>query len=74
MVNTNSRFSPLYIVLALFALYLIIKWSCRLIFGLLDYALLISIICAVVWYIKLPVSKRKQINNKVRARINSIFN
>lgn len=74
MMNTNNRFSLLYLALALFALYLAIKWTCRLIFGLFDYALLIGAICAVVWYLKLPVAKRKQINNNVKARLNSIFN
>lgn len=73
-MNTNSRFSLLYLVLSLFALYLIIKWTCRLIFGLLDYAVLICIFCAVVWYFKLPVAKRTQIKDTVKTRINSIFN
>lgn len=41
-MNINSRFTPLFVVLALFALYLTIKWTCRLIFGLLDYVLLIG--------------------------------
>lgn len=74
MMKTNSRFHLPYLVLALFAFYLIIKWTCRLIFGMLDYALLLAIICAAVWHLKLPVAKRKQIYNTVKSRINSIFN
>lgn len=73
-MNINSRYSPVYVVVGLLAVYLIIKWTCRLIFGLLDYALLIGIIVGVVWYIRLPREKRARLNNKVKARINSIFN
>ncbi len=73
-MNTNSRFTPLFVVLALFALYLTIKWTCRLIFGLLDYALLIGFLCAIVWYIKLPETKRTQFKNTIKVRIKSIFN
>lgn len=72
-MNTNNRPSLLYVVLGLFALYLIIKWTCRLIFGLLDYGLLIGLICAAVWYFKQPQEKRARLNEKVRARIDSIF-
>ena len=70
-MNTNNR-SPLYIVLGLFAIYLILKWTCRLIFGLLDYAIFIGLIAAVVWYIRLPKYRRQQLQERIKARINYI--
>ena len=70
-MNTNNR-SPLYIVLGLFAIYLILKWTCRLIFGLLDYAICIGLIAAVVWYIRLPKYRRRQLQEHIKARINYI--
>jgi len=50
---------PILIVAGLFAIALILKWSCRLIFGLLDYALLIGMIAAVIWYIRLSDQRKK---------------
>ncbi len=70
-MNTNNRLH-LYIVLGLFAIYLILKWTCRLIFGLLDYAIFIGFTVAVVWYIRLPKYKRQQLQECIKARINYI--
>lgn len=70
-MNTNNRL-PLYIVLGLFAVYLILKWTCRLIFGLLDYVIFIGLAVAVVWYIRLPKYKKQQLQERIKARINSI--
>ena len=62
-MNTNNRL-PLYIVLGLFAISLILKWTCRLIFGLLDYAIFIGLTVAVVWYIRLPKYRRQHLTNQ----------
>lgn len=70
-MNTNDC-SPLYIVLGLFALYLILKWTCRLIFGLLDYAILIGLVAAVIWYLRLPKYKRQQLHERIKTDIKSI--
>lgn len=61
---SSNKYSPLYIVLGLFAMYLILKWTCRLIFGLLDYAIFIGITVAVVWYIRLPKYRRQHLTNQ----------
>ena len=66
-MNTNNRL-PLYIVLGLFAIYLILKWTCRLIFGLLDYAIFIGFTVGVVWYIRLPKYRRQQLQERIKAR------
>lgn len=70
-MNTN-KYSPLYIVLGLFALYLILKWTCRLIFGLLDYAFLIGLIAVVIWYFRLPKYRKQQLHGQIKANIKSI--
>lgn len=67
-----SNASPLYIVLALFAFYLILKWTCRLIFGLLDYAILIGLIAGVIWYCRLPEYKKKHLHEKAKSGIKYI--
>lgn len=70
-MNINNR-SPLYIVLGLFALYLILKWTCRLIFGLLDYAILIGVVAVVIWYFRLPKYRRQQLHGRIKTNIKSI--
>ena len=59
---------PIIIVIALFAIYLIIKWTCRL----LDYAIFLGMIGAVVWYIRLPQYKKHQLQEHVKTRIKFI--
>lgn len=70
-MNIN-KISPIYIVIGLFAIYLILKWTCRLIFGLLDYVILFSIIAAVIWFIKLPKHKKRLLRNQAVSSIKSI--
>ncbi|MBD5387354.1 hypothetical protein HDR70_05660 [bacterium] len=72
-MNTNNRLL-LYIVLGLFAFYLILKWTCRLIFDLLDYALLIVIIGGIIWYLKLPTSRKAELRYKATALIKKLIN
>ncbi len=71
MMNTNKRL-VLYIVLGLFAIYLILKWTFRLIFGLLNYAIFIGLVVAVVCYIRLPRHKKQQLQERIKARISFI--
>ena len=69
---SSNKYSPLYIVLGLFAIYLILKWTCRLIFGLLDYAIFIGLTVAVVWYIRLPKYRRQQLQERIKTKISYI--
>lgn len=71
MKNTDKR-SLLYVVLGLFAVYLIIKWICRLIFGLLDYAIMLALIAAVIWYIRLPGYKKRLLLERAKSSIKYI--
>ena len=72
-MNTNNRLL-LYIVFGLFAIYLILKWTCRLIFGLLDYAILFAIIGGIIWYFKLPTSRKAELRYKATALIKKLIN
>lgn len=74
MMNTNNRWwhSPLYLILALFGIYLILKWTCRLLFGLLDYAVLLGLIVGIVWYLWLPQNRKLQLRQKIVDRIKAI--
>lgn len=65
---------PLLFVIALFAIYLIIKWTSRLLFGLFDYALMILIGIAIVYYLRLPIARRKQLHQKLQNSVKAIAN
>ncbi len=69
MANTDKRYSLLYIALILFAIYLIIKWTGRLILGILDYALFFAMIAAVIWYIRLPYERKKILQKQIKSNI-----
>lgn len=69
----NQKTNWLYVVLGLFAIYLIIKWTCRLIFGLFDYLILFGVILAIIWYVRLPKERREYLRRQIKARIESIF-
>lgn len=71
-MQSTGKLFPLYIVLGLVALYLILKWTCRLIFGLLDYAILIGLVVAVVWYIRLPKHKKYMFHRRIKSSIKYI--
>lgn len=71
-MSTNNRTYSLWLVVAgLFAAYLILKWTCRLIFGLLDYAIFVAMIVAVGWYLNLPTDRRKALHRKVKSIFSS---
>lgn len=72
-MNTNNR-TAIILVLILFALYLILKWTCRLIFGLLDYAILIGLLTAVISFLMLPKHRKQQLIANINARIKAIGN
>ena len=63
---------PLYGLLGVFAIYQILKWSCRLIFGLLDYAMLIGAIGGIIWYLRLPAYRKCQLLERIKNNIKSI--
>lgn len=71
-MSITKTYNPLFIVCGLFAIYLILKWTCKFIFGLLDYALLIAAIIAIVAYIKMPAHKKKALHQKVKSFFESI--
>lgn len=71
-MKSTDKLLPLYILLGLFALYLILKWTCRLLFGLLDYAILIGLAMAVVWYIRLPKHKKYLFYRRIKSSIRHI--
>lgn len=64
MRNINN-ISPLYMVLGLFAIYLILKWTCRLLFGVLDYV----VIMAVIGYVRLPEYKKYNLHEHAKSSI-----
>lgn len=68
----TPKYKLLLITVSLFAVYLILKWTCRLLFGLLDYALLIGLIVAVVWYVRLPLERKKELQERIKANIKAI--
>ncbi|MBD5189739.1 MAG: hypothetical protein HDS95_05615 [Bacteroidales bacterium] len=74
MKISNKNFGSLWIIALLFFSYLILKWTCRLIFGLLDYALLIVIIGGIIWYLKLPTSRKAELRYKATALIKKLIN
>ena len=59
-------YKPILLVATLLAAYLVLKWTCRLIFGLLEYGLVVILIICGIWYVSLPIPRRKEINNKVK--------
>lgn len=61
------------IVGGLFAVYFIIKWTCRLLFGLLDYALLIVVILGIVWYLQLPPYRKRELQDRTKQLVQSLF-
>lgn len=67
----NSSRSLLFVA-ALFAVYLIIKWTSRLLFGLIDYAFMILFLIAIVYYLKLPLVRRKQLHLKLKNSVTAI--
>lgn len=64
-----KKSSPIILVAGLFAVYLILKWTCRLLFGVLDYAILIGIVMAVIWYIRLPKNKKFELWGRITSSI-----
>ena len=72
MMNSNKTFTIVICIIGLFAVYLTLKWTCRLLFGLLDYALLIGLIVAVVWYVRLPLERKKELQERIKANIKAI--
>ena len=68
----TPKYKLLLITVSLFAVYLILKWTCRLLFGLLDYALLIGLIAVVVWYVRLPLERKKELQERIKANIKAI--
>ncbi len=69
----NRNTNLLYVVLGLFAIYLIIKWTCRLIFGLFDYLIIFVVILAVIWYVRLPKEQKETLRQQIKDKIESIF-
>ena len=63
----NSSKPLILLLVGLLLVYLIIKWIYRLILGLLDYGLVVILIICGIWYVSLPISKRIEINNKVKS-------
>lgn len=68
----TPKYKLILIAVSLFAVYLILKWTCRLLFGLLDYALLIGLIAVVVWYVRLPLERKKELQERVKANLKAI--
>lgn len=68
----TPKYKLLLITVSLFAVYLILKWTCRLLFGLLDYALLIGLIAVVVWYVRLPLERKKELQERIKANLKAI--
>lgn len=62
----------LLVVVILLVVYIILKWTYRLIFGLLDYALLIGMIAGIAWYMRLSRNRKKALHRKIKAFIKSI--
>lgn len=71
MKNTNNRWwcKPLYLILTLFGFYLVLKWTCRLLFGLMDNALLVGVVVGIVWYLRLPYNRKQQMRFEIRDRV-----
>lgn len=57
--------SSIILVAGLFAVYLILKWVGRLLFGLLDYAILIAIVVAIFWYVRLPSYRKAEVQRRI---------
>lgn len=71
-MSSNKTLLAFIGVLALFAIAAILKWTYRLVFGLLDYGLIIGIVFGVVWYSRLPAVRKRQLQTKVKAKLKSI--
>ncbi len=66
-MSSNNKYFSIWICACLFGVYLILKWTCKLIFGLLDYAIFFFLIIGVVRYLTMPTPRRKAINQKIKS-------
>lgn len=67
-----STSKALSIIGILFALYLVLKWTCHLLFGLFDYIIIIGIIILIVWYLQLPLARKQELSIRAKENLKAL--
>lgn len=71
--NISNGYGILIAVLALFAIALIVKWTARLILGVLDYAFLFLVIGSAIWFFTTPPAKRRLLLDGIKMKLSKLF-
>lgn len=64
---------PILIIAGLIAIYLILKWTCKLLYGLLDYTILIVSILGIVYFFRLPDKRKKELPTRIKTTLKLIW-